>query len=223
MTSSPDPSTPPPGRVPAADRVHSYVKERILGGDLPGGTMISEGQIAEATGVSRTPVREGFLRLQAEGMLVLYPKRGALVQPIAPGEIQDVLDARRMVEAHTALVLCGLPDARRSALADALEDLAAQQAEADAHGDHAAYSSLDVRFHQELVTAAGNDLITAFAMTLRERQQRIIASTVRRSVTHATDFIAGHRRLAQHLRAGDSAAYTAELDAHLTLAEEALS
>lgn len=223
MPSSPVPSTPPPGRVPAADLVHAHVKEQILGGGLPGGTMVSEGQIAQETGVSRTPVREAFLRLQAEGMLVLYPKRGALVRPIAPGEIRDVLDARRMVETHAARALCALPEADRAAIASGLESLARDQQVADDAGDHATYASLDVRFHQDLVEAAGNDLVTAFALTLRERQQRIIAGSVRGSTTRASGFIDGHRRLAELVRAGDVDALTAEIDAHLAMAREALA
>ncbi|NKS66646.1 GntR family transcriptional regulator, partial [Rhodococcus hoagii] len=55
----------------------------ILSGALPGGELISEGEIASRMGSSRTPVREAFLRLEAEGWMRLYPKRGALIVPIA--------------------------------------------------------------------------------------------------------------------------------------------
>ena len=100
MTSSAlSPASPP---VSAADRAHRYVRERILSGEIAGAAMITEGEIAEATGVSRTPVREAFLRLQAEGLLALHPKRGALVQPITPGEADDVFELRELIEAHAA-------------------------------------------------------------------------------------------------------------------------
>ena len=64
----------------AADAAYAKVKERILDGDLAGGTMVSEGTIADELGMSRTPVREAFLRLQVEGWMRLYPKRGALIR-----------------------------------------------------------------------------------------------------------------------------------------------
>ena len=83
----------------ATEQAYRHVKSRVLDGSLPGGSMTSEGEIAEQLGVSRTPVREAFLRLEAEGLLRLYPKRGALVVPVAPGEADDVLAARLLVEA----------------------------------------------------------------------------------------------------------------------------
>ena len=52
--------------------------------------------------ISRTPVREAFLLLEAEGLLELYPRRGALVTPISPTESDDVLEARLLIEGHCA-------------------------------------------------------------------------------------------------------------------------
>ena len=48
--------------------------------------------------MSRTPVREAFLRLQSEGLLRLYPKRGALVVPVSVGEVEAVMETRMLVE-----------------------------------------------------------------------------------------------------------------------------
>ena len=60
--------------------------------------MLSEGQIALAVGVSRTPVREALLRLEAEGVLRLLPKRGALVLPVTTEQMLDLIEARRLIE-----------------------------------------------------------------------------------------------------------------------------
>lgn len=51
----------------AAERAYRHLKQAILEQVYPGGLLISEGEIAEAAGVSRTPVREALLRLEAEG------------------------------------------------------------------------------------------------------------------------------------------------------------
>ena len=56
--------------------------------------------------MSRTPVREAFLRLEAEGLLRLFPKRGALVVPVSPAEVEAVLEARELVEGHAVAKLC---------------------------------------------------------------------------------------------------------------------
>src|SRR5690606_12483030 len=68
--------------VSAADRAYAYVRREVLCRRVAGNDLITEGQIADAVGVSRTPVREALLRLQADGMVRLLPKRGALVLPV---------------------------------------------------------------------------------------------------------------------------------------------
>src|SRR3954454_11790638 len=82
----------------AAERAYQHLRTAILSREYAGGALITEGEVSEAVGVSRTPVREAFLRLQAEGLLRLYPKRGALVVPVSAQEIDDVMETRGMIE-----------------------------------------------------------------------------------------------------------------------------
>ena len=86
----------------AADRVYAQVKRDILGGGLPGGSLVTEGGLAEVAGVSRTPVREALLRLEGEGLVRLYPKKGALVVPPSVDDARDVLEARVVIEEWAA-------------------------------------------------------------------------------------------------------------------------
>src|ERR1700742_4801099 len=82
----------------AADRAYAHTKERILDGEYAQGQLLGEGEVSEAVGVSRTPVREAFLRLEAEGILRLFPKRGALVVPISAADVEDVMETRLLIE-----------------------------------------------------------------------------------------------------------------------------
>ena len=91
----------PRGRS-AAQIAYDYVKARLLDGRFAGGTLLSENEIAQRLDVSRTPVRQAFVQLEAEGLLELYPRRGALVVPISPSEAEDVLEARMLIEQHSA-------------------------------------------------------------------------------------------------------------------------
>ena len=77
----------------ASSRVYAQVKHGILDRSLAGGQLLTEGEIADLVGVSRTPVREGLLQLQAEGLVHLIPKRGALVVPVSPAEVADKVKA----------------------------------------------------------------------------------------------------------------------------------
>ena len=67
-------------RAPSAsERAYTWARDRIFDGTFGTGEMISEGEVCNALGISRTPVREAFLRLSSEGVLELFPKRGAFV------------------------------------------------------------------------------------------------------------------------------------------------
>ena len=82
----------------ASDRAYDWTRSKILDGSFSGGSMISESDVSEPLGISRTPVREAFLRLEHDGTLKVYPKRGALIVPITAKDMRDVLEARLLVE-----------------------------------------------------------------------------------------------------------------------------
>ncbi|HWB34756.1 MAG TPA: GntR family transcriptional regulator, partial [Rugosimonospora sp.] len=115
--------------------MYQHLKRDILEQYHAGGALLTEGEIAEATGVSRTPVRAALLRLEAEGLVALYPKRGALVLPVSAQEVEDVIEARRLVETHAATRAW----VRRAALADMLVPLLEAMRSAHVEGDAAAF------------------------------------------------------------------------------------
>ena len=82
----------------ASDKAYEHVKAGILSGDIAPSTFLTEGQLADEVGISRTPVREALLRLQAEGMVELFPKKGALVVAPTPQETREVFEARALIE-----------------------------------------------------------------------------------------------------------------------------
>ncbi|WP_158371700.1 GntR family transcriptional regulator [Cellulosimicrobium cellulans] len=204
-------STPAP---PAAEAAYRHVKDALLSGRLPAGEMLSEGDVAAELAMSRTPVREAFLRLASEGWLRLFPKRGALVVPVAPGEAEAVVDARLLLESHAVDVVVGSVPARQ-ALATALRALVDRQREAVAAGDLEAYAEHDAAFHLAIVAAGGNDLLTGFSVTLRERQRRMVALSVGAAGERAPGFVEGHEALVAAIEDGDPAAFRERLRGHL--------
>src|SRR2546429_2413441 len=140
--------------LPAATRVYHQVKRAILEQVHPGGTLLTEAEIAEAAGVSRTPVREALLRLESEGLVALYPKRGALVLPVSSQEVNDVVEARLLVEVHAA----GRVWPRRAALAVELAPLLGTMRAAREAGVVPGLMEADRAFPPTGVTAAGNPI-----------------------------------------------------------------
>src|ERR1700754_1729377 len=122
--------------TPAADRAYTLTKELVLTGEFPGGHLFSEGDIADRLSVSRTPVREAFIRLQAEGLLRLIPKRGVIVLPGPPGEAGGVLDPREAIETAAVRRLLRSPERVAPALDGLRAALRTQRAHAEAGDVH---------------------------------------------------------------------------------------
>lgn len=207
---------------PAAERAYHIVKERIIDGTIGQSQMLSEAALAAEIGVSRTPVHEAFLRLEVEGFLQLYPRRGALVIPISPREIREVYEARELIDSHCAETICRMADTERDLIADRLdESIAAQEAALDKE-DLRAYTHLDAQFHQIIMDGGGNSVLADVGHQLRERQQRFTATAIGRNVERARMFVDQHRALADALRAGNLATYLTALSTHLSNSKDQL-
>jgi DNA-binding GntR family transcriptional regulator len=204
----------PRGRS-AAQVAYEYVKARLLDGRFAGGTLLSENEIAQRLAVSRTPVRQAFVQLEAEGLLELYPRRGALVVPISPSEAEDVLEARLLIEQHAAR----RAGAGGPALAAELREHIAEQ-EASLTGDGADFAWSDRAFHRAIVEAGGNRLLTRQYDALRDRHQRIAAVTIARDPSRIERFVAEHGEIADAFEAGDAERAAALLGTHLQGAHE---
>jgi len=218
-TSPSAPESPPvlAGSGSAAARVYAYVKERLLDGTFPGGALLSENELSQQLGLSRTPVRQAFVQLEAEGLLELYPKRGALVVPVAASEIEDVFEARLLVEEHCAKRAAGAG----AALAAKLAHEIAEQERAIATGEPSSeFAPSDRRFHRAIVDAAGNAILTRLYDALRDRQQRIAAVSLARDPGGAARFIEDHREIAAALERGDARAACELVAAHLRSARD---
>jgi DNA-binding GntR family transcriptional regulator len=189
---------------PAAERVYLHVKTGVLDRSYEGGTLLTEGDLADAVGVSRTPVREALLRLEAEGLIKLYPKKGALVLPVSAQEIADVVETRLLVEQHSVAKVVGAVPPR---LIARLEESLAEQRGHAAAGDLAAFAVADRCFHAEIVRAAGNRILAHLYDQLRDRQLRMGVATMHAEPSRLAKNIAEHTEILEALK--DGAADTA--------------
>jgi DNA-binding GntR family transcriptional regulator len=205
-------------RSSSAARAYQVAKERLLDGSWEPGTLLSENELAKELGISRTPVREAFLQLEAEDLLDLYPRRGALVKPISPSEAEDVLEARLLIETHCAARVA----AGDAQVAAALRASVAEQDQAlrDGGVGGTPFVIADREFHRLIVAANGNDLLTRQYDALRDRQQRIAATAVARDPARIAGFIAEHREIAAAIEQRDPEAAADRVAAHLRRANE---
>lgn len=155
----------------AADRVYRHAKAAILSRRLGAQDLLTEGELAESVGVSRTPVREALLRLQAEGLVRLLPKRGALILPVTADEVSDVLETRRLVESFA--VRKAVSGTSHASLLAALESHLDRMRAAMRERDARKYVEADRDFHETIVAATGNHILTTLYRSLRDRQLRM--------------------------------------------------
>jgi DNA-binding GntR family transcriptional regulator len=206
----------------AKERALDYVKRRVLTGELPGGELISEGEVAAALGMSRTPVREAFLQLEAAGLLRLYPQRGALVVPVSPEEVRAVLQARLVLEEFAASAVIRRGPAARAAAFEKLSTQLELQREAAAASCLPEFLDSDRTFHSITVDAAGNSILAGFYSSLRDRQMRMIGESALRDPQRLTTIIDEHRGIAEALRDGDVQSALDAVQAHLASTMRAL-
>lgn len=198
----------------AADTAYETMRSRILDGDVAGGSMLSEASIAAELGVSRTPVREAFLRLQAEGWLQLYPKRGALVLEAGPHEREDLVAARLLIESNAVQEVVAR-EGSRIALVERLRAILEVQRTAAQQQDLNAIAHADLEFHVAIVEAGGNRLLLQFFTSLGDRQRRMTSRSLWRRVERVESVIAEHRLLCDLIEAGDAKAFSDALTDHI--------
>jgi DNA-binding GntR family transcriptional regulator len=191
------------GRGAAKDRALDYVKRQVLSGAFPGGELISEGEVAATLGMSRTPVREAFLRLEAEGLLRLYPQRGALVVPVSSEEARSVIEARLILEEFAAGKVIGRGPAVCAAVFERLSKELQRQRDATANLDWHEFVDADRAFHTITLEESGNRILTGFYSSLRDRQMRMTGESVIADRQRMTTIMDEHRAIAEALRDGD--------------------
>jgi len=138
-------SAPGSVRTLLKDRAYDELKALIQDGVFPPNMFLSERQLVERLGMSKTPIRSALELLEAQDLVVVSPQQGIVVKDLSAQEITDLFDMRCAVEPFIASRL-----ASRSLGASSIARLDANltlQVEAALVGDAPASTRLDVEFH----------------------------------------------------------------------------
>ncbi len=211
MPASPAPLASPDRRRGAAGAAYAWLREAILAGALPPGAPLSENEIAHRLGVSRTPVREAFIRLEGEGLLSVRPQVGSTVAPIDLDQVADGQFLREAIECRAVALA-----AERASPADARE-LRAQlrdQARAVSRNDQAGFIALDDRMHQRLVAMGGRPNVWHAVEDVKAQLDRVRFLSLE-DPRWLASIHAQHETIVQHVLDGDAEAAVAAMSAHL--------
>lgn len=200
-----------PGR---SARICAALRHAILEQALLPGTKLPEDLVGEQFGVSRTVVRDAFIRLHTEGLIDLQPHRGAAVAVPGIEEAREVFEARRCLEAATVRTLASRIDA---------DDIARLETHVDDEvaardGDPPRSIRLAGEFHVVLAELAGNQVIARFVSQVVSRCSLILAVHRR---PHSPDCaVEEHRGIIDALRRCDGDAAAALMERHIGAVEE---
>ncbi|WP_373299420.1 GntR family transcriptional regulator [Amycolatopsis acidiphila] len=187
----------PVGRPLLRDTAHRLIREAIVRGDIPPGTVVRDAQLAEQLGLSRAPVRDALARLADEGLVKTKPQSHTRVTPIDAAEVRDaaaVVRAMHELAARTAVPL--LTAEQLTAMTEANRRFAAAVRAADAD----AALDADDELHDVLVRACGNRAVAATIGRYTPLIRRL--ERLRFSVPAARDSVTLHERLIEACRAG---------------------
>ncbi|MFC5180812.1 GntR family transcriptional regulator [Actinomadura harenae] len=156
------------------EEVAAHVRQQILAGRLRAGDFLRTEPIAEAVGVSTTPVREGLLTLRSEGFVRLVPRRGFVVAPFTRQDVLDLFWAQARLAGELAARAAKRITPERLRRLDAI---VASHAEAARRGDGELVADLGHAFHREINLAADAPrLASLLASTVKHLPPHFYAS-----------------------------------------------
>ncbi len=202
------------GRGGTSHQVYDLIRGAIVNMTLPPGLAMSEVEIANKLQVSRTPVRESFRRLAAEGLLKVVPQVGTVVTKMSRGDLMDALFIREAIECGAAQRAVQAPLKERKAL----QNLVTRQYAAVVRGDVEEGLRKDEDLHRSLIVLSGHPGAWEPVRQARahmERVRRVAIPELQSNLKAAQQ----HQRIAAALVAGDTASLVAELQGHIRLIE----
>ncbi len=195
----------------AADRLRTM----IVAGDLPPGQRISEREIGQRLGggnpgLSRTPLREAFKILAAEGLVTIAPNRGATVTALSLREVEEAIELLVGLESLAAEPACArIDDAELAAIVALHEEMCAAF-----RGEQLMrYFEINQAIHQRVVDAAGNHALSRIYAGESARVRRYRYAGNRRHQRWA-DAVAEHGQIVAALSARNGALLRELLRAH---------
>lgn len=186
------------------------------------GKFVNEQELAKDIGVSRTPVREALLLLVSDGLIELIPNRGALIPVISGRQIAELFELRGVLERHAAATTISAGTAPVGQMAETLDEQRKVLARVHGVGEEGRnqatdFIRLDQHFHQLLIDAGANELISQTYNRLRARQVFVGVEALFRTQDRQSRVCDEHGVILDALRRGDVGAAQTAIDHHLAV------
>lgn len=192
----------------ARDWVFQVIRTAIIRGVLPGGMPLRQDEISAQLSVSHIPVREAFRQLDAQGLVRIYPNRGAVVTKLTKEELENAMDTRIILE--LGVIKAAVPHMTDEIIDNA--EIILKEMEDEQNPNK--LEDLNLKFHFTLYEAAGNPYILQLIEQLHANVDRYIRPYYTPSEAYEQT-VGEHKNLIDACRNRDVEYATAILRTHL--------
>jgi DNA-binding GntR family transcriptional regulator len=138
------------------DQLYDYLYNAIATGEIKGGERIVESELSERFRISRSPIRECFRILESEGLVIIQPRRGAIVKEITRKDIEDAFPVRACLEGLAAKL--AIPNMGEKEIG-ILDDLVEKIGEAIDKNNVRAFIKFNFAFHNLFIKSSKNEIL----------------------------------------------------------------
>ncbi|MCM2678870.1 GntR family transcriptional regulator [Echinimonas agarilytica] len=152
--------------------VIAHLRERILSGELPAGAALRQAALADYMGVSRIPIREALLQLEAEGLVEFEPHKGATVASMTQSQVDELFELRALIECD--LLKRAIPFMTQDDILAAEQHLDVMEQSWHKDDAIAIWSDMNMEFHNRLYRAANRPDTMEMVRSLNHQSGRYV-------------------------------------------------
>ncbi len=201
------------GRI-AGENAKEYalreLKENIVSCELKPGTAVSENELADQMGISRTPVREALSELVKVSIIEIYPQRGSFVSLIDPDLVEEARFMRRVLDTEVIKIACDTATERDIAIME--ENVQLQEFYLEKVMPEKILG-LDNEFHRLIYSVAKKDLIYEIRSTMMLHFDRVRTLSV--EAVKDIKIVKDHREMLEAIKTGDKTWAGELVDKHM--------
>ncbi len=155
------------GPASLPETIYRELRGAIVSGTFQPGQMLRQEEIARKLGVSRAPLREALPRLEAEGLVILHPRRGYSVVALDDKEIKEIFDLRALVEQEAAKVAGNSRNEDDIAHVRSLQEQLLEEVDVSKPVEVARWFEIHSKFHESLLAPSQLRHFMRMAASLR--------------------------------------------------------
>ena len=163
-------------RQTIAQQAYQFLRREIIDARLPPRAALSEQELSQQLGVSRTPVREALIKLADEGLVDIYPQFGTFVAPI---KLPEVFTSQFVREALEGAAVERAVERIDEAQASTLKQILDSQRKHQRAGERDAFFEADERMHQYLMNVAGHAAVWPLVESAKAQMDRVRHLSIR--------------------------------------------